>query len=70
MVLSQAQIIENIESGKLEFDPPIDENQIGPTSIDLRLGYIFLKMRNLEGVTLSIKSGIPEGFWIEKVLKE
>lgn len=70
MVLSQAQIIENIESGKLEFIPPIDENQIGPTSIDLRLGFNFFKIQNIKGLTLSIETGIPDGLWVEKILEE
>ncbi len=70
MVLSQAQIIENIDSGKIVFTPQIEDSQIGPTSIDLRLGYIFLKIQDMENLTLSIATGIPEGLWIEQELKE
>lgn len=70
MVLSQAQILDNLKNGNLQFNPPIDDSQIGPTSIDLRLGYSFSKIQKIEGLTLSVLSGIPKNLYIEKILKD
>lgn len=41
MILTDTEIIEALEEGALAFDPPLERDQIGATSIDLRLGYNF-----------------------------
>lgn len=47
-VLTKEEILKEIRSGHIEIDP-LDEAQIGPGSIDLRLGHefrVFKKLRN------------------------
>ena len=41
MILSGDDISDLIASGRLPFNPPLPEGQIGDSSIDLRLGYNF-----------------------------
>ena len=41
MILSGNDILDLIASGRLPFNPPLPERQIGNSSIDLRLGYNF-----------------------------
>ena len=41
MILSRSDIRDLIASGRLPFNPPLPERQIGESSIDLRLGYNF-----------------------------
>ena len=41
MILTDTEIEELIEEGRLTFYPSLEGNQIGMTSIDLRLGYNF-----------------------------
>ena len=41
MILSRSDIRDLIASGRLPFNPPLPEGQIGDSSIDLRLGYNF-----------------------------
>ena len=41
MITTKEEIEELIRSGRLTFDPSLEENQIKSTSIDLRLGYNF-----------------------------
>ena len=41
MLLSGDDILDLIASGRLPFNPPLPEGQIGDSSIDLRLGYNF-----------------------------
>ena len=40
-VLNGAEIRAAIETGQLVFDPPIEDGQIGVSSVDLRLGHSF-----------------------------
>lgn len=73
MILSQPQIREEVEKNKIRFDPPLEKRQWGEASIDLRLGLKFTKLRNVQGVTISMAKGISSvantGLWIEKTLK-
>jgi len=41
MTLSKKEIIQYIKEGKMIFDPIVDQFQIQPNSLDLRLGYNF-----------------------------
>lgn len=69
MVLAQAEIRAEVESGKIKFDPPLEDRQWGEASVDLRLGFKFTKFRPQAGVTFSMASGIgalaATGLWNE-----
>jgi dCTP deaminase len=45
-ILTRSEILEQIDSGGLTFSPTLDQFQIQPHAIDLRLGYKFLIPRN------------------------
>jgi deoxycytidine triphosphate deaminase len=45
MILSRPEIQAAIDRGEIKFSPNIDDRQLGDTSIDLRLGYKFTKLR-------------------------
>lgn len=45
-LLTRVDILSHIDSGGLVFTPPIDQFQVQPHAIDLRLGYKFLIPRN------------------------
>src|SRR5262245_27149676 len=67
MVLAQPELRAAVEAGRIKFDPPLEETQWGPASVDLRLGFSFTKLRKLPGITVSVASGIGAlgnaGFW-------
>lgn len=70
MVLSQREIREAVENGQLVFDPSLEEKQWGPTSVDLRLGFDFTKIKLSPGLTVSVAEGLPSIRYDTKVLKE
>lgn len=41
MILDKKQIIQHINDGKIKFTPELDEFQVQPTSVDLRIGWSF-----------------------------
>ena len=41
MILSDREISMEIDSGRLKFDPEIENSQISPSSVDLRLSNQF-----------------------------
>ena len=45
-ILTRSEILSQIDSGGLTFTPTLDQFQIQPHAIDLRLGYKFLIPRN------------------------
>ena len=49
MILSDRTILDLLQSGELSIDP-ISEQQVGPASVDLRLGGTFLTPRATEGM--------------------
>ena len=40
-ILTKKEIIENIKEKKVGFDPAIDQHQLQPHAVDLRLGFVF-----------------------------
>ena len=58
MLLARREILKAVTDRRIRFDPPVSENQIGETSIDLRLGYTFVKIRPQRGITISPSSGL------------
>jgi dCTP deaminase len=45
-ILTRSEMLSHIDSGSLVFSPPLDQFQMQPHAIDLRLGYKFLIPRN------------------------
>jgi dCTP deaminase len=74
MVLAQPELRAALEKGRIAFDPPLEEKQWGPASVDLRLGFSFTKLKKLDGITVSVASGLGvlsnAGFWDTVDLKE
>lgn len=58
MLFARREIIKAIDDGQIRFDPPVAESQIGETSIDLRLGRTFVKLRKQVGITVAPSSGL------------
>lgn len=73
MILSQPEIREAVENGKIKFDPVLDESQWGEASVDLRLGRKFTKLTEADGITFSMAKGIgtvtKTGLWHEEELR-
>jgi dCTP deaminase len=67
MILSQPELRDAVEKGEIKFEPPLEERQWGPASIDLRLGYKFTKWRTTPSARFSLDKGLPEinGLWSE-----
>lgn len=70
MVLSKKSILERIKTGSIAFTPALDQFQLQPHAIDLRLGYRFLIPKNWmmtdrgrKALTISIES---DGFHAEQ----
>ena len=58
MVLPQHEIRRAVQQGELVFTPKIEEEQWGPTNIDLRLDSRFTVFQEAKGVTISIAEGL------------
>jgi len=67
MVLSQPDIRKAVRAGRISFDPPLLDNQWGEASVDLRLGSSFTKLKEIQGVKISVAGGLQSlgesGFW-------
>ena len=60
MILSDKDIKALIKKKKLIFIPPLSPEQIGPASIDLRLGDVFKTFNISKYSILDPKKGFPE----------
>lgn len=73
MILSQTEIRAAVEREEIKFDPPLEERQWGEASIDLRLGLQFTKLKEADGLTVSMAGGINaiagSGLWEQKTLQ-
>jgi dCTP deaminase len=73
MILSQPDIRRAVAEGKIAFDPPLDEDQWGEASVDLRLGFRFTKLKELTDFKVSVAKGLQAladaGFWVTKDLR-
>lgn len=58
MILSQPDLRAAVESGEVEFDPPLEEEQWGEASVDLRLGFNFTQLKGVKGLTVSVAQGL------------
>ena len=74
MILSQPDLRQAVKRKQIVFDPPLEENQWGEASVDLRLGFSFTKFKDLPGVKISVANGLgaigQSGFWDTFELKE
>lgn len=59
MVLSDRDTKRYIKEKRLRFKPKLSDDQIGPASIDLKLGNIFKVFRPERYLSLDVKQGIP-----------
>ena len=73
MILAQQEIRQEVDKGKIKFDPPLEERQWGEASVNLRLGLKFTKFRPTRGVTFSMADGIgalaDTGLWHEETFE-
>ena len=58
MILAQPEIRVFVEAGAIRFDPPLNEEQWGAASVDLRLGSQFTKLHAAQGVKHAPHSGL------------
>lgn len=65
MILSDRDMKQYIKKGKLIFEPALTADQIGPASIDLKLGNIFKVFKQGKYLSLDVKKGIPSEFMEE-----
>lgn len=74
MILSQKELRQAVERGEIQFDPPLEEEQWGEASVDLRLGFKVARLKPAEGATFSVAKGLStiaaSGFWDTKELEE
>jgi len=67
MILSQPDLRDAVTKRKIEFNPPLEENQWGEASVDLRLGFSFTPLKSLPGMKVSVAQGLAAlgaaGFW-------
>ena len=74
MVLAQPELRAEVETGRIAFDPPLEESQWSQASVDLRLGFSFTKLKRLPGIKLSAAQGFRSlataGFWDTMELAE
>jgi dCTP deaminase len=73
-VLSRVDLRRLVEAGEIQFDPPLEENQWGEASVDLRLGFSFTQLRGGAGMKLSVADGLAvlgrSGLWRTMKLSE
>lgn len=74
MILSQPDLRKAVENGEIAFNPPLEAQQWGEASVDLRLGFKFTRLKKLKGLKISVAEGLgplaAAGFWDEMVLEE
>ena len=74
MILSQPALKRAVDDGDISFNPPLEKDQWGEASVDLRLGFSFTILDEIRGMTLSVAEGLEgiakAGFWKTKNLKE
>src|SRR6202045_11735 len=72
MILSQAEIREELAKGSIRFEPELEDTQFAEASVNLRLGLKFTKFIESKSVTISLADGIaglPQ-LWTEEEFME
>jgi dCTP deaminase len=62
MILSDRDIKEVVKQNRLVFKPKLKKDQIGPASVDLRLGYAFKVFHTERYSLIDIKERLPDDF--------
>jgi dCTP deaminase len=57
MILAYDDLIEAWQNGTLQFSPNVSLDQIGESSIDLRLGWVFTRLKRQAGVVIQPARG-------------
>jgi dCTP deaminase len=57
LILSYRDLLAAWKKKRLRFDPDISESQIGLSSIDLRLGHVFTKLKDVPGIVVQPARG-------------
>ena len=74
MILSLPDLRRAVSEGNIAFDPPLEEQQWGEASIDLRLGFQFTKLKSVGTMKVSVAEGLRDlgstGFWHTETLDE
>ncbi len=70
MILSDRDMKRYIKEGKLKFEPALSMDQIGPASIDLKLGNVFKVFKQGRYLSLDVKKGIPAEFMGEIIIND
>ncbi|MEK7579608.1 MAG: hypothetical protein AAB469_00195 [Patescibacteria group bacterium] len=70
MIFSDRDLRKIIKSKKLIFTPKLSKDQIGPASIDLKLGPEFKVFKTSRLSLLNPKKGLPKDFMDTHYLKE
>jgi len=52
LILGRKDLLKAWKAGRIRFDPDIEQEQIGLSSIDLRLGYVFTAHKDTPGLTV------------------
>ena len=65
MILAQPEIRASVAAGAIRFDPPLNEEQWGAASVDLRLGSQFTRLHAAHGVKHAAHGGLSSlgPFW-------
>lgn len=67
MILTEPDLRRAVTDDVIGFDPPLEEEQWGPASVDLRLGRVFTRLQEISGMKVSVASGLgalgQSGFW-------
>lgn len=74
MVLSRPELSRAVKRGEIVFTPPLEDDQWGQASVDLRLGFSFTRLKKLNGMKVSVAQGLSalgaSGFWETMELQE
>lgn len=70
MILSDRDLLSARKDGLIRFDPDIEDDQVGPASIDLRLGYSFLLFKSGRNLALDPRVGLPDGYMESLTIKD
>lgn len=70
MILSDQDLKRVIKEGKLRFKPRLSPDQIGPASIDLKLGSTFKVFKTRRQTLLDLRDRLPDDFTERYRLKE
>lgn len=70
MVLSDRDLAALVANGELKFRPQLASDQIGPASVDLKLGNTFMVFRPGRYVELDPKKGLPADYMETIVLRK